>query len=459
MNGNAIGWTGIVRLGLIQAGIGAIVVLATSTMNRIMVVELALPAVLPGLLVALHYVFQLLRPRMGYGSDVGGRRVPWIIGGIAVLAIGGVGAAAATALMASRPMLGIAAAIVAYAVIGAGVSAAGTTLLVLLAQRVAPARRAAAATIVWLMMIAGIGVTATVVGRLLDPYSPFRLIQVTAEVAGMVVVLSLLAVWGIEGRSSDRQRAVTSVKKDAEAGFMEALRQVWTEPQARNFAIFVFVAMLAYSAQELILEPFAGAVFGLTPGQSTGLTGMQHGGVLLGMAVVAVAGANLPGRLGSLRLWTIGGCAASSIVLLALAIGGFAGPSWPLRPIVFALGVANGAFAVSAIGSMMQLAHSGRASREGVRMGLWGAAQALAFACGGLISTTASDIAHRLLGSPVTAYAAVFVGEAVLFLLAAGQAARVFGAASRDTGEQSSSPLRDAMPEPMSEAMPEPRGA
>ena len=85
-----LGWFGIVRLGLVQAALGAIVVLTTSTLNRVMVVELALPALLPGLLVALHYAVQMTRPRMGYGSDVGGRRTPWIVGGMAVLALGGV---------------------------------------------------------------------------------------------------------------------------------------------------------------------------------------------------------------------------------------------------------------------------------------------------------------------------------------------------------------------------------
>jgi len=92
-------WISIIRLGLVQTALGAIVVLTTSTLNRIMVVEYALPAVLPGALVALHYGVQMSRPRWGYGSDVGGRRTPWIIGGMAVLAIGGLLAAIGTAFL------------------------------------------------------------------------------------------------------------------------------------------------------------------------------------------------------------------------------------------------------------------------------------------------------------------------------------------------------------------------
>ena len=102
------GWASIARLGLVQAALGSIVVLATSTLNRVMVVEIALPALVPGLLVAWHYVMQLARPRMGHGSDVGGRRTPWIVGGMAVLAAGGVVAAMGTVEMAVDRPAGIA---------------------------------------------------------------------------------------------------------------------------------------------------------------------------------------------------------------------------------------------------------------------------------------------------------------------------------------------------------------
>ena len=108
------GWAAVARLGLVQACLGAIVVMTTSTLNRVMVVELALPALLPGLLVAMHYLVQVLRPRMGYGSDMGQRRTPWIVGGMAVLAVGGALAAVATAWMGSDRAAGIALAVLAF---------------------------------------------------------------------------------------------------------------------------------------------------------------------------------------------------------------------------------------------------------------------------------------------------------------------------------------------------------
>jgi MFS transporter, BCD family, chlorophyll transporter len=419
-----IGWLGIARLGLVQAALGSVVVLMTSTLNRVMVVELALPAIIPGVLVALHYAVQVLRPRLGYGSDVGGRRTPWIVGGMAALALGGAGAAAATALMAASLAAGLALALLAFTLVGLGVGAAGTALLTLLAKRVAPNRRGPAATVVWIMMIAGIVLTSVVAGKLLDPFSTGRMITVVGGVSLLGLAVSTLAVWGMEGDAAPAPAAHAVARQP----FLVALRDVWAEPQARRFAVFVFISMLAYSAQELVLEPFAGAVFALTPGRSTGLTGMHHAGVLAGMVLVALGGVL---GAGAMRTWTIAGCLGSAAAALALAACALGGPEWAMRGIVVLLGVGNGAFAVSAIGAMMGLAGQGRGSREGTRMGLWGAAQALAFGAGGLLGTGASDLARAALGAPAPAYAAVFVAEAAVFLLAARLAAGVFGGAAR----------------------------
>jgi BCD family chlorophyll transporter-like MFS transporter len=433
MNGQPIGWLGIVRLGLVQASLGSIVVLTTSMLNRVMVVELMLPALLPGALVALYYTIQLLRPRLGYGSDVSGRRTPWIIGGMAVLAIGGFLAAVATAWMASATAAGLVLAIVGFVLIGLGVGAAGTSLLVLLAKRVEPHRRPTAATIVWLMMIMGFIVTTALAGRLLDPFSPARLMAVSGGVSLLAFHVTLIAVWGVEGQATaaaadDTAAAprpdevvAAAAAKTADAPFRQALAEVWAEPVARQFTLFVFVSMLAYGAQDLVLEPFAGAVFDLTPGESTRLSSTQYQGVLLGMLLVGGLGP----RLGSLRSWMIGGCLGSSAALLGLATAGFVGAAFPLRPAVFALGLGLGIFAVAAIGSMMGLVDAGRERREGIRMGLFGAAQAIAVGLGGIVATAGVDLGRWLSGSPLWAYSLVFVAEALTFAAAAVLAARV----------------------------------
>ncbi len=212
--------------------------------------------------------------------------------------------------------------------------------------------------------------------------------------------------------------------------------EVWAEPKARRFAIFVFVSMLAYSAQDLILEPFAGGVFGFTPGETTKLSGLQHAGTLIGMALVPMIGGVTPRSRGNLQIWTVGGCLASAVALLCLAAAAVVGPSWPLRETVFMLGVTNGVYAVAAIGSMMALVSAGGDKREGVRMGLWGAAQAFAFGIGGFLGTLASDVARHLLASPALSYAVVFASEAGLFVVAAVMAVWVHRAQRRTDGRQ-----------------------
>ena len=424
-----LGWWLIVRLGLVQAALGSIVVLTTSTFNRIMVVELALPALLPGALVALHYGVQVARPRLGHGSDVGGRSMPWIVGGMGVLAAGGMIAALATVWMGSRPLAGAALAAAAFVAIGLGVSACGTSVLVLLAKRVAPSRRAAAATVVWLMMIAGFAVTAGLAGHWLDPYSPARLLQVAAVVCGVAFTLTPIAVYRLEPRAAQGALAAVAEQDSARrapVAFRTALRGAWADPTARRFAVFVFIAMLAYSAQDLILEPFAGAVMGYTPGASTQLSGLQHSGVLLGMLAAAVAGSRWHDRAaGSLHVWTVGGCLASALAMAGLVTCGITGTAGPFKATVFGLGVANGAFSIAAIATMMRLAGDGQPASEGVRMGLWGAAQAIAFGLGGLLGTAASDLARWLVGTPGVAYASVFALEALMFVVAAAIASRI----------------------------------
>jgi len=420
-----LGWFGVFRLGLIQAALGSVVVLTTSMLNRIMVVELALMALLPGALVGFYYALQILRPRLGYGSDRSGRRTPWIVGGMAVLALGGVLAAVATAWMDQALVPGLALAIASFTLIGLGAGAAGTSLLVLLAKRVDTRRRPTAATVVWLMMIAGFIVTTATAGQFLDPFSWARLVAVSSGVSLAALTITVVAVWGIEG-SSDAEEALLApgpgtVPAPAEVPFREAIREVWAEPVARQFTLFVFVSMLAYSAQDLILEPFAGAVFALTPGESTQLASVQYAGVLIGMLLVGMLGP----RLGSLRVWMLGGCVGSAVMLTTLATAGFVGPSFPLYPVVFLLGVALGSFAVAAIGSMMGLVGTGREHREGIRMGLFGAAQAVAFGLGGILATAGVDLTRWLLGTPLWAYATVFVLEGLVFLVAAVLAVRL----------------------------------
>lgn len=423
MKAKFLGWFGIVRLGLVQSALGAIVALATSTLNRVMVVEEAMPAVLPAAFVAWHYVVQLSRPHWGHGSDLGRRRTPWIVCGMAVLALGSILATDATLMMSRSPLMGSVLAVAAFSMIGGGVGASGTSLLALLSMRVAPERRPAAASITWIMMIAGIVLSAGVSGALMQPFSAQRLALVASGVAGIGFIVTLLAVSGAEG---DGAPAVAAEKDSPRPSFNEALAEIKADPLARRFTVFVFVSMLAYSAQELILEPFAGLLFNMTPGQSAQLSGLQHGGVLLGMILVGALGARFgDSRSLWMRRWTIAGCVGSALALVGMAAASVVGPAWPLGPTVFVLGFANGVFAVSAIGSMMGLAGAGRGARAGVRMGVWGAAQAGAFAIGGFVGAVSVGVLRGLFHQAVPAFLLVFGAEALVFLLSAHLASRI----------------------------------
>lgn len=408
-------WFQIARLGLVQMALGAIVVLTTSTLNRLMVVEFALPAVLPGALVGLHYGIQLTRPRWGFISDKGGNRTAWIISGMAMLALGGLLAAYAVTLFTTSYALALGLSLVAYSCIGLGVGASGTSLLALLATTTAPHRRAAAATITWLMMIFGIALTAGISGSFLDPYTPARLMTVVAVVVTVALVLTIIATGRIE-------RGLITAAQEPATPFMEGLREIWAEPRARNFTLFVFLSMNAYFMQELILEPYAGLVFNFTPGQSTQLSGAQNGGVFLGMLTVGIMATGL--KIGSLRTWVTGGCLGSAALLGLIAFNGTGAAFAPLTVLVTGLGFFNGMFAVAAIGSMMALASDGRERREGTRMGLWGAAQAIAAGFGGLTGAAAVDILRTTMPDGA-AFGAVFIFEACLFVAAALMALRI----------------------------------
>ena len=424
-----LSWPNILRLGLVQMSLGMIVVLTTATMNRVMVVELALPAILPGLLVSIYYGTQFLRPRFGHGADQGGRRTPWIIGGVAVLGAGAIGAALSVGLMGASPALGIAAAVPSFLLIGLGIGAAGTNLLALLASRVGEGRQAASGSAVWIMMIFGLAATGITAGIFLDPYTPARLVAITAAVCALALTLTILGTWGQERTAPGYEAAP---KRDLP--FRAIARELWEDRRVRAFTVFVFASMVAYNLQDLILEPFAGHVFGLTVGESTQLGGMHHAGALVGMVLVLLSGTALRRWVDvPIQVWIVGGCVLSGAALIGLAWGGMHAADWPLAANIFTLGLANGAFAVAAIGAMMTLSREGDEAREGVRMGLFGAAQAIAFGVGSFLGTAAADVMRALTTSDALAYGSVFAAEGAVFLIAAALALRLSAAPAPQT--------------------------
>jgi BCD family chlorophyll transporter-like MFS transporter len=246
----------------------------------------------------------------------------------------------------------------------------------------------------------------------LDPYSFGLLLRIVAGLTVLTLIVSIVSTWKIEN-SLDKIK-----QKDGEkVALLEELKSLWEHSKTRNFTIFVFLSMTAYFMQELILEPYAGIVFQYTPSETTSLSGMQNGGVFIGMLTVGILATAL--KLGTLKSWVQAGCFGSCFMLISIMLLGQFNSSFPLEFAVIGLGFFNGMFAVAAIGSMMSLAGSGSKSREGTRMGLWGAAQAIAAGFGGLLGTILVDLLQVANLSPVNAYGMVFSLEAGLFALAA----------------------------------------
>ena len=83
----------LLRLSLFQVSVGMALVLLVGTLNRVMIVELGVPASLVGIMISLPLVFAPLRAVIGFRSDthvsaLGWRRVPFIWKG-ALLQFGG----------------------------------------------------------------------------------------------------------------------------------------------------------------------------------------------------------------------------------------------------------------------------------------------------------------------------------------------------------------------------------
>ena len=412
-----IGWLGILRLGTVQAAIGAMVMLATSLLNRVMVVEYAIAAAIPAALVAWHYGVQLSRPLWGHRSDRSARRSSWIIAGMGILALGALVSVDATIIMSGSGALPVIIAVAGFTLIGLGVGMSGTALLALLASRVADERKPAAAAISWTMMVAGIVVAAGVSGAYLDPFSEARLAIVCSMVVLVAFCLAMLALRGLEHGSLPVSSAQ---RRDTTASFTDVIRDIWRDNQARRFTYFVFISMLAYSMQDLILEPFAGLVFQMTPGESTQLSGLQHSGILAGMLAAGLGGSLYTKKFGpNLKLWIVLGCFGSAIMLAGLSMAATFGIAWPIKANVFGLGLANGIFAVAAVSAMLGLASDGQSSGEGARMGVWGASQAVAFGTGGLLGAIIVDQLRFIMGQDGIAFQWVFAIEAIMFVLAA----------------------------------------
>jgi MFS transporter, BCD family, chlorophyll transporter len=170
----------LLRLSLFQVSVGMAMVLLTGTLNRVMIVELAVPAWLVGLMVSLPLVFAPLRAFIGFKSDthrsfLGWRRVPYIWFGT-LLQFGGFAIMPFALLVLSGdthgPVIyGQAGAALAFLLVGAGLHTTQTAGLAL-ANDLAPAEaRPRVVALLYVMLLVGMLVSALVFGALLRDFT------------------------------------------------------------------------------------------------------------------------------------------------------------------------------------------------------------------------------------------------------------------------------------------------
>ena len=425
-------WFTIFRLGLVQLCIGSSVVIPLSTLNRLMKVELALPATIAGFLIALHYAVQLTRVNWGHLSDKSQNRSQWIVLGMLILGMGGILASASIPLIESHFSYGIMLAIFSYSLIGFGVGAAGTPLLALLASYSSKSQKGFAASITFLMMILGLAVTGITVGLILDPYSHQKLIKITSSLAIIANIISFLSLRNLERSLQRSLNGLTPATINSDVPILEGIKKVWMERDARLFTIFIFMSMGAFSMQDPILEPFAGEVFGFTVGESTKLDGFHKIGTLIGIIAIVLCLSKFSvgfgflsivknERLGSEKLWLIIGCLFSALSLFIISLLALiSAEASVLNSVVFFFGISNGVFTAGVLGTMLHLASQGSGDyKEGTRMGIWGAAQAYATMIAVFLSTLLVDVLGLFMTSLPSVYGIVFLTAASFFIASA----------------------------------------
>lgn len=422
----------LLRLALFQVTVGMAVVLLIGTLNRVMIVEMGVSAWLVALMVSLPLVFAPLRAVIGFKSDthrsvLGWKRVPYLWFG-SLLQFGGLSIMPFALILLSGDTngpawIGHAAAGLAFLLVGAGLHTVQTVGLAL-ATDLAPAKaQPRVVALLCMMLLVGMVVSALLFGALLTNFSQVRLIQVIQGAAVATMVLNAIALWKQEPRNPARTQGAPT------ATFMQTWRIFAAGDQARRRLVALGLGTIAFSMQDILLEPYGGHVMGLSVGATTAMTALLAIGGLGGFAI----GARLLGRgADPYRLAgfaAVAGLAAFSAVIFAAPLETPA----LFASGVFGIGAGAGLFAHCTLTAAMMSAPRGQV---GLTLGIWGAVQASAaggaLAAGGFLRDGVAALADaglmgRTLATPATGYVAVYAIElALLFatLVAVGPLVR-----------------------------------
>ena len=395
----------LLRLSLFQISVGICAVLLTGTLNRVMIVELGLPAWVVSTMVSLPLLFAPLRALIGHKSDhhrsiLGWKRVPYIWAGT-MLQFGGLAILPFALLVMTATdgsaIIGQVAAAVAFLMVGAGMHTTQTAGLALATDLTDEETAPRVVALLYVMLLVGMMISALVIGRVLADYTPTRLAQVVQGTAVATVLLNVAALWKQEARTRPRETAPAPE-------FSKEWRRFVRE--GRNFRLLVAVGLgaAAFAMQDVLLEPYGGQMLGLSVGATTSLTALWATGTLLAFALAAraLSSGGEPHRLAGFGC--VAGIAAFSMII-------FAAPAH--SPALLGIGAAlmgfgGGLFSVGTLTATMHLSQDG--TRSGLALGAWGAVQATcagtAIGLGGLL--------RDAIGAQ--GYATVYTIEIVLLL-------------------------------------------
>ncbi|MEN2787906.1 BCD family MFS transporter [Sphingomonas qilianensis] len=416
----------ILRLSLFQVSVGMAAVLLTGTLNRVMIVELGMSASLVAAMVSLPLLFAPLRALIGFRSDhhgsvLGWKRVPYIwfgtllqFGGLAVLPFA---LLVMTGTGTGPAWVGQICAAVGFLLVGAGMHTTQTAGLALATDLAPEHARPRVVALLYVMLLAGMMVSAIVIGRLLADFTPTKLVQIVQGAAALTMVLNLTALWKQEARN----RSAHLVRRDRPA-FGTAWTQFIARPRTLRLLVAVGLGAAAFSMQDVLLEPYGGQILGLSVGATTALTALWALGMLAGFALAAkrLGEGDDPHRLAGYG--GVVGIAAFFCVIFAGALGAVA----LLGIGATLIGLGGGLFSVGTLTAAMAISDEDSLSgRTGLALGAWGAVQAtcagLAIVLGAALRDLvgAAAVAGELgstLASPVSGYAAVYCIEIVLLL-------------------------------------------
>ncbi|MBM3635946.1 MAG: BCD family MFS transporter [Alphaproteobacteria bacterium] len=434
----------LLRLSLFQVSVGIATVLLTGTLNRVMIVELGVPALLVGFMISLPIVFAPFRALIGFKSDthrsaLGWKRVPYIWFGT-LLQFGGFSILPFALIVLSGDtngpiFYGEAGAAIAFLMIGAGLNTTQTAGLAL-ANDLAPEHvRPRVVALLFTTLLIGMVASAIVFSQLLQTFDEIRLIKIIQGVALTIMVLNGIALWKQEPR-----RPGGTIDEPAMPSFSETWKTLAAIPGFKRLLTVVGLGTAAFNMQDILLEPFGGQVFGLPVGETTMLMAALAGGMLIGFfiaermlnrAVMAMRVAGLGLIIGLLAF--AGVIAAPFLSSLGL-----------FRISSLTVGISAGLFSVGTLTAAMGC---GTPKMSGILLGSWGAVQATVAGISIALSGAARDIIAALaragrfgetLAHPATGYIAVFILEIALLLATLIAALPLLGTSGRRLARQNS---------------------